>query len=34
LARIPSGVKLNYLSASDEDKLLNWDAEKYRQTDK
>ena len=32
LARIPLGAKLNYLSARDEDELLNWDAEKYRQT--
>lgn len=31
LARIPSGVALNYLSAADEDELLNWDAEKHRQ---
>lgn len=31
LARVPPGVALNYLSAADEDELLNWDAEKYRQ---
>ena len=32
LARIPAGVKLNYLSTRDEDELLSWDAEKFRQT--
>jgi len=31
LARVPPGVELNYLKKSDEDELLNWDAEKYRQ---
>jgi len=34
LSRIPVGAELNYLSSRDEDELLNWDAEKYRQAAK
>jgi rhamnose utilization protein RhaD (predicted bifunctional aldolase and dehydrogenase) len=32
LARIEPGAALNTLSADDEFKLLNWEAETYRQT--
>ncbi|MGE3622908.1 MAG: class II aldolase/adducin family protein [Bdellovibrionales bacterium] len=31
LARIPPGARLNYFTSRDEDELINWDAEKYRQ---
>ena len=31
LARLEPGAKLRVLTAEDEDRLLNWDAEKYRQ---
>lgn len=30
-ARIPEGAELSYLSSEQEDTLINWDAEKYRQ---
>lgn len=32
LSRIPPGVGLNYLTAREEDELLAWDAEKFRQS--
>ena len=32
VARIPPWSRLNYLTSRDESELLNWDAEKYRQT--
>jgi rhamnose utilization protein RhaD (predicted bifunctional aldolase and dehydrogenase) len=32
LRRIPPGAPLNYLTAADIDALLDWDAEKYRQS--
>jgi len=31
VARIPDGAKVRYLPASEEQALLNWDAERYRQ---
>ena len=32
LARLEPSAKLRVLTAEDEDRLLNWDAEKYRQS--
>ena len=32
LERVPADATLHYLTAADEAELLDWDAEKYRQT--
>lgn len=31
-SRLPSGARIDYLTAEDEDALLNWDAERYRRS--